>query len=555
MQIPLLVLVLCVLVPVSGLIAWAGDRIGHVVGKRRHTFLGMRPRHTAMFFTIGSGVGISLVSFLVLFFSSEGFRVVLEKGVELLTINKTLRKENDALQTEVQARATQVDAARTETVAALTERDTAQKRRDETLRQNAAVAKQYAAAKTELKGAQAGLRDAEAGVTRVETAYNETKAKLGASAARLSEVGEKLAGEKRRLRDAHARLTTAQTRVLTATQAASVAKVALTKAVADKAKVEANAERVVKDLGTLAQEQKRKAEAERTALQTEVAAKQAELKRLSDELTTMQARRTELAAQLGASLSRTTALRRGQITYRVGEEIARASIASDQSVWRIESALEQFWKGAARTAQERGATATGSGSRAVVIAPLALTPTQAPTPDTGAVANASLPSEDEVLRTLAQTIRRSTEPVAVVLRASTNAVVGEPVLVEIRTYRNPVVLEGGVKLGETSIKATPDMTREAATDALYEFLRRDIRKVLLSAGVIPEASGDMEDGASVVRLSGAEWLKIMDDLKRADYNARVIVKTAKPLRAADPVSLVFEVKEIPRYNPPQVALP
>ena len=49
------------LVPISGFIAWAGDKIGHVIGKRRHSLLGLRPRHTATLVTILSGVGIAAV--------------------------------------------------------------------------------------------------------------------------------------------------------------------------------------------------------------------------------------------------------------------------------------------------------------------------------------------------------------------------------------------------------------------------------------------------------------------------------------------------------------
>jgi uncharacterized protein (DUF3084 family) len=107
MQVPLLILVLGVLIPVSGFIAWAGDRIGHKMGKRRHTLLGLRPRHTAMVFTIGSGIGISVVSFLMLWFASEGFRVILSQGVQLLTINKSLRVQNSQLQSQVTERTRQ----------------------------------------------------------------------------------------------------------------------------------------------------------------------------------------------------------------------------------------------------------------------------------------------------------------------------------------------------------------------------------------------------------------------------------------------------------------
>ena len=42
------------LIPLAGFIAWAGDRIGHRTGKKRQSIFGLRPRHTAMVFTIGS---------------------------------------------------------------------------------------------------------------------------------------------------------------------------------------------------------------------------------------------------------------------------------------------------------------------------------------------------------------------------------------------------------------------------------------------------------------------------------------------------------------------
>ena len=549
MQIPLLALVLCVLVPVSGFIAWAGDRIGHQIGKRRHTLLGLRPRHTAMLFTVGSGIGISLVSFLMLYFSSEGFRVVLSQGARLLTVNKSLKKQNLRLQTEVSDRVSETQAAQAAAKQALAGRDAAQRLRNEAFGQEQRAQKDLGAAKRELLAAQGGLRQAKALVQSAETAYRETRGKLGVSASQLSTVRRGLTEARTHLKTARGRITSAETGASRASRAALVA-------VADKKRIEASANRTLDGFTKRIREQSQNAEVQRVAFQAEVAAKQAELKRLQSEVDAIEARRVAAdaqrvtaEAQLSASLSRTTALRRGQITFRVGEEVARVSVASDQSVWRIESALERFWKSAARKAQERGATSEKkNGTQALALAPR-IPPSDTPTgAESGTVANASLPGEEEVFRQLAQTIRRSKDPVAVVLTTSANAVVGEPVLVDMVTYRNPVVLGGGVRLGETSIAGSAQSTREEIADLVYDFLRRDVRKTLLAAGVIPTASGDSEDGASVVSLSGSEWLKIMDDLKRSNYRARLLVKTAKPLRAADPVALDFEVKALPTFS-------
>ncbi|MBC8142832.1 MAG: DUF3084 domain-containing protein [Armatimonadetes bacterium] len=548
MQIPLLFLVLGVLIPVSGFIAWAGDRIGHQVGKRRHTLFGFRPRHTAMIFTVGSGVGISLVSFLLLYFSSEGFRVVLEKGAQLLTVNKSLRQQNAALQSEVAERERQTQQARSEAGLALAGRANAQKILDATKKQSEIAQQNLAKKQDELRGAQNSLRDAESNLQEKQRAYSDTKNRLGVS---MSEV----AAARRNLIGAQTRFTTVQKRVSAAERATTQAVTDKNAAIAQREKIETSAKRTLDSSFAQSRELRQRIASERVAFEAEVAAKQAELKRLQGDIDVLQTRIAERSKELDASLSRTTALRNRQITYRVGEEIARLSVSSDQSVWRIESALEKFWKSAGKTAEKRGATASGEtkyspngtdGSQAVVLAPRVISgePTNAQT-DSGTATDASLPSEDEVFRQLAQNIRRSQDPIVVVLRTYANAVVGEPVLVDMKTYRNPVVLAGGVKLGETIIEGAENATREQIADEVYDFLRRDVRRALLGAGVIPVASGEAEDGSSVVSLSGNEWGKIMDDLKRAKFRARVSVKTAKPIRAADPVSLAFEVKGLP----------
>ncbi len=536
MQIPLLYLVLGVLIPVSGLIAWAGDRIGHQVGKRRHTLFGFRPRHTAMIFTVGSGIGISLVSFLLLYFSSEGFRIVLEKGAQLLTVNKSLRQQNATLQSEVGERAKQIEQARRDAGQAVAGRDAAQKVLDATRKQSEIAQQNLAKAQTEVRTAQTGLRAAENGLRDKQKAYNDTKNRLGVTASELSAMGKNLEA-------AQARFTTAQKRAGAAESAQAYAVADKKAAIAQRKQIEASATRTLESSLTQSRELRQSIDRQRIAFETEVVVRQAELKRLQGDIDTLQTRIADGNKQLAASLTRTTALRRGQITYRVGEEIARLSVSSDQSVWRIESALEKFWKSTGKTAEKRGATATGTdGSQAVVLAPVTLPASAIGGTESGTATDASLPSEDEVFRQLAQNIRRSQEPIVVVLRTYANAVVGEPVLVDMKMYRNPIILQGNVKLGETVIEGTEASTREQIADEVYDFLRRDVRRALLDAGVIPVTSGEMEDGSSVVSLSGSEWQKIMDDLKRAKFRARVSVRTAKPIRAADSASLVFEIK-------------
>jgi uncharacterized protein (DUF3084 family) len=97
------------LVPLSGFIAWAGDRIGHKSGKKRHTLFGLRPRHTATLITIAAGMCISLVSFGIMWGLSGTFREVMARGAELLQENKRLSRENQASLVQVARNRTIVD--------------------------------------------------------------------------------------------------------------------------------------------------------------------------------------------------------------------------------------------------------------------------------------------------------------------------------------------------------------------------------------------------------------------------------------------------------------
>ena len=138
------------LVPVSGFIAWAGDRIGHVIGKRRQSLFGLRPRHTATLITILTGVGISAASFGMMFLSSASFRDVVQRGSQL-------RQENERLGRQIQESGKQVQGLQTAALQAEQDRQRAEKARVEaTVHQKEAEGK-FATASSTLNQAEAAL--------------------------------------------------------------------------------------------------------------------------------------------------------------------------------------------------------------------------------------------------------------------------------------------------------------------------------------------------------------------------------------------------------------
>ena len=81
---------------ISGVIAYLGDALGTVVGKKRLSLFGMRPRITALFVAISTGVVITLSTFGIGMMLSEDVRLA------LFSIDK-LKKDIDTLQAESRA--------------------------------------------------------------------------------------------------------------------------------------------------------------------------------------------------------------------------------------------------------------------------------------------------------------------------------------------------------------------------------------------------------------------------------------------------------------------
>ena len=555
------------LIPVSGFIAWLGDRIGHKSGKKRHSVFGLRPRHTAMLFTIGSGVGISVVSFFLMYGLSQTFRVVVRDGAVMYEHNRDLKRENAsqarllaASRTKARQSQTEAEDSRREAVRAETDQKQATQARDKAqLLLRAAqtdvqtAGQKLTSARTELAAQQQKLTREQARLLSVQSSLTNKTARIRAAEKEIKTAGDRVDAARAEVLRAQTRQKTAQTQMQTAEQklnrVRALANAALQEQKQRQEQTLANLKQTLADLTQQVAEQKTKTEAERD-----------ELARVTQELAL---RREELAPLIANA----AALRGNQITYHIGEEVARISIPPGYSVWRIEAVLDTFLTAAAKKAEGRGARKSGdTKNRALFLFPRPLVSAssaniaplqtaevlagQKESPQNGPLVEAT---ETAVLQNAAIAIRKANEDVVVVALSSANAVAGEPVAVQLQTYLNPVVLQEGMPLGETVIDG--NASREAVADALYTFLHRDVREKLLKAGIIPPQKGSetaTTDAAtppnagnndSIVSLSGNEWLQVMDDIRRTGSRAQVIVRTDHALRAGDTVALRFEVKD------------
>ncbi|MDO5116795.1 MAG: DUF3084 domain-containing protein [Synergistaceae bacterium] len=89
------------LIVVGALVSWAGDVIGMKLGKKRITFLRLRPKYTSRIISMLTGVGITVVTLLALSVASEQVRTALF-GMQfvqnqLTSLTAELQKNRDTM--------------------------------------------------------------------------------------------------------------------------------------------------------------------------------------------------------------------------------------------------------------------------------------------------------------------------------------------------------------------------------------------------------------------------------------------------------------------------
>ena len=562
------------LVPLSGFIAWAGDRIGHKSGKKRHTLFGLRPRHTATLITIAAGMCISVVSFGIMWTLSGTFREVMARGAELLQENKSLSQENQSV-------LKQVDEKRR----AISKLD-ADVQDYQNMAKKADVEKRNA--ESDFLKAKQSLASAKKAMQAASMVLSQTRSKLGATQKSLSSAEQQVADARSQVARAHTDFQRAEAHTRKAQAEARNAEAQVKLAQATTLEVQKNAQ---SDFDAARKYQNGKLYQQKAELEKSNNLLATQKEQIDNQTAQLDEQRSDLAKLTREREQRlrdvkiaseaiekfrttTTALRGRQITYKVGEEVDRVSIPAGISIWRIEAIVESLLTSAAKKAEARGAKRLTDTARAVALLPQAAMVSAASSgasgaPDaprslnpisdsgnsgTGAVAPI-LPaiSETDLISAAANAIRRENKDVVVVVVTSANAVSGEPVSVDLRTFHNPVVLTSGTTVGEITVDGSA--SRQEIIDALYGFLRRDVRRNLLKAGVIPPLVGSdpnntnpnqlvsETEAGNIFTLSGDAWLKIMDDIRKAGSQAQVIVRVDKTTHAAEPVSLRFDVKK------------
>jgi hypothetical protein len=267
----------------SALVAYLGDRVAKWAGKRHYRLFGLRPRQTATLVAVMTGVGIALFSYL-------GFLLVFREARETILEAQAVREERDRLKGEREALLRAKEAMEAEAARALSELNALRAERKELLK----ALEEAEALKGRLRAEARGLQAQVAALGKEKARLEEEKTRL---AALLSEREALLAEKERALAER--------------TEALKALEEALRKTAAEKKRLEGEKGRLEADLALL-QARLEEARRERQGLEEELSALRGRLAEAQRSLAQAEERVRDLLRQAEA-----LAGERGQLSERL----------------------------------------------------------------------------------------------------------------------------------------------------------------------------------------------------------------------------------------------
>lgn len=200
------VVLIVVLAIAGGVIAYAGDRIGMKVGRKRLSIFGLRPKYTSMVITIITGVIIAGCTLLVLSLASENVRIAL---FEIRELQDSLATAN----TDLEAKMAEVDVLSARVKEVADEYDALEAKFEAANQELGRVSQERARALQELSRVESDLRDSEIKLRDTEARYQQAGADLAQASGELERARNEIAlleGEKKCLEQDVSSLSAAQ---------------------------------------------------------------------------------------------------------------------------------------------------------------------------------------------------------------------------------------------------------------------------------------------------------------------------------------------------------
>ncbi len=515
-------------VALGGFIAYYGDLQGRRWGKKRVSWLGLRPKHTAILITSLTGALIALLSIVTLLAINKPLRDIVLRGEEAIRENRRL---NAQLVEERVASVNSLREARNREQLVRADYENACRETADKQRQLEALNGKLADLDTQrrkllleytdlqrdyFREKHQALQLQQVEIPRLQRnkrelwAWNknagEINRELGSENVSLGRQNMELTKNNQDLKDTNGKLTEGN-RNLTG-QRDELFK-------ANSALMEANKQLVAGN----EEEQQRANE-----LTARLGQLNKDLAQLNHEFDFLSDERTSIAHSY-------LALRQGKFSLRAGAELARRTLDPHLTPDAVRRRLNELLDEASAEAISHGAV-RGDNNRAVrIVSKRALTLTGAQDAD-----------ESASLNFLADQLAASDTQVVVVVNAINNSVEGEQVLVELTPFVVQRIFAKDDMVAQCVVDAHQPSDR--IFDAIVQFLNKEVRAAALKAGTIPQT--DPETGERRIgSMLTSDLIKLAERIRRMGGQVILTAVAADQTTSADPLRLSFKLSHPP----------
>lgn len=503
-----LVILICL---IGGGIALFADNLGRNLGKKRLKLGRLRPRKTAQLFTFLAGFVIPLLSIAAVMWLSADVRKWFAEGPAVVDERNQLLKDVGDLRT-----------------------------------QSSALEKQR---ETQLAEIEKGTRL----LTDLRKRLKDSEVKLAASQARVQDLTAKAAALIRRSAALESKAALLSSQVSTANRQLLEAKASLDKRKREFDLLDESFEILSKEIADAYRENIRlqnentdlrtenlTAETSKTELQGQLDVLKTDLDKRKDEFDrqlSAKQRELELAAlELDARRAEVREAQRNlekmgdiwlnsrklPMAFRMGQELARVQAPANMTRAQAEDQLSRLVRAARSEAEQQGAKARGE------IPPAGIMDRMDP--------DGRMLTSDMQRQRIVDRLTGLSEDVVLVATSSLNSFLGEPVSLDVQSFRNPVVFTQGEMVAETRIDG--DRSDEVIVDQISEFVTTQVKERAKEGGMIPLLGVDQGYGV----LPQNTLLELVRSARANNRRVRIQAFAPSDIRAGDTLTLVYRIR-------------
>jgi predicted nucleic acid-binding Zn-ribbon protein len=504
---------LFLIVVVSGGIAYAADKLGKKLGKKRLSVFGLRPKHTAALGTVLLGMAVSLLTIGLVAALSKDARDWITQGSQALARLKKAQASLLVQEDELRSVQSQRDEAQAKILSAVKELKT--------------INQQVQAQKSQIAALQGRLAPLQARLAQISAAVKIKDAQISAAKSRLAASQKSLAENEQRVATLEGNVKKVNARYQAGLKLLDT----------EERQIE-TADRQIGTQKTQIAEQTRKL----STMKTDLDKGEAELASETSQLTDITARLTNLNVsynhlevtysqlqnhfvQLQGQDQQLTQIflswvgpsRELPLICRIRQEVCRLELPAGMPLEDARQGFDHIMDMARTAAVKLGAHQQGKESVADVYG----------RPD-GTTA-------DKIEEQTIHQLTHRQDEVVLIAYAAMNTFYSEPLPLDFGVFDNPLVYPKGQVVKDGPIDG------QKSADQIVQQLNTFARS-LQSKAIFDKMIPKLNDSEPLGSLTTSEVLRLMTEIKAQDRTVKLEVIARSDIRAADPLDVDFRVR-------------